>query len=72
MNGLGAGCSIDPTQPTTLRLSGGQTMRFVEPESDEKTGVVGVDLWAVPGAAKKFDSVVICGVTWTLVDCPAE
>jgi hypothetical protein len=45
-------------------------MRFVEPESDEKTGVVGVDLWAVPGAAKKFDSVVICGVTWTLVDCP--
>ncbi len=72
MNGLGAGCSIDPEQPTTLRLSGGQTMRFVEPESDEKTGVVGVDLWAAPGTAKKFDSVVICGVTWTLVVCPAE
>jgi hypothetical protein len=47
-------------------------MRFIEPESDEKTGVVGVDLWAAPGSDKKFDSVVICGVTWTLVDCLAE
>lgn len=29
MNGLGAGCSIDPAKPATLRLSGEQTMRFV-------------------------------------------
>ncbi len=68
MNGLGAGCSIGPAQPNTLRLAGGQTMRFVMPESGGRTGVVGVDLWATPGAHKKFDSVDICGVKWTLVD----
>ncbi len=70
LNGLGGGCSIDPANPTTLRLAGGQTMRFVEPEPDGRTGVVGVDLWAVPGAYKKFESIFICGVKWTLVDQP--
>ena len=68
MNGLGAGCSIDPAEPATLRLSARQTMRFVEP--GDRTGVVGVDLWAAPGAYKKFDSVLICGVKWTLVEHP--
>ena len=68
MQGLGAGCSIDPAQPATLRLAGGQTMRFVEPEPGGRTGVVGVDLWAVPGARKTFASLDICGVKWTLVD----
>jgi hypothetical protein len=68
MNGLGAGCSIDPAQPTTLHLAGGQTMRFVRPDSTGRTGVVGVDLWAAPGASKKFESIDICGVKWTLVD----
>ena len=51
-----------------LSLAGGQTMRFVEPEPGGRTGVVGVDLWAVPGVYKKFDTMVICGVKWTLVD----
>ena len=68
MNGLGAGSSIDDSQPTTLRLSGGQTMRFVKPEPAGKTGVVGVDLWAAPGGDRKFESIEVCGVKWTLVD----
>ena len=68
MNGLGAGCSIDPAQPTTLRLAGEQTMRFVNPEPGGRTGVVGLDLWAAPGAYRKFDTLHICGVKWTLVD----
>ena len=72
MNGLGAGCSIDPAQPTTLSLAGGQTMRFVKPEPGDKTGVVGVDLWAAPGTYKKFESIIICGVKWTLVDHPDQ
>ena len=70
MEGLGAGCSIDTAQPATLRLAGGQTMRFVAPGPDGGTGVVGVDLWAVPGAERKFDALVICGVRWRLVDPP--
>ncbi|HAK53550.1 MAG TPA: hypothetical protein DCM54_16865 [Gammaproteobacteria bacterium] len=68
MNGLDAGCSIDPDEPTTLKLAYGQTMRFIEPGADGKTGVVGVDLWAAPGAYKRFESIEICGVNWTLVD----
>ena len=68
MHGLGAGCSIDPAQPGTLRLAGGQTMRFVAPPPGGRTGVVGVDLWAVPGARKTFETLDICGVKWTLVD----
>ena len=68
LNGLGAGASIAPDEPTTLQLAGGQTMRFVEPGPDGRTGVVGVDLWAGPGAYKKFESIEICGVNWTLVD----
>ena len=48
MNGLGAGCAIAQGQPTTLRLAGGQTMRFVKPEAGGRTGVVGVDLWGGP------------------------
>ena len=68
LNGLGAGASIAPGEPTTLQLAGGQTMRFVEPGPDGRTGVVGVDLWASPGAYKKFESIEICGVNWTLVD----
>ena len=70
MHGLGAGCAIDPERPNTLRLAGGQSMRFVPPAAGGRTGVVGVDLWAVPGARKKFASVDICGVKWTLVDSP--
>ena len=70
MNGLGAGASIDPERPATLRLAGGQTMRFVPPGPDGRTGVVGVDLWAAPGGTKKFESLALCGVTWTLVDPP--
>ena len=72
MNGLGAGCSIDPAHPTTLRLAGGQTMRFVAPAPGGRTGVVAVDLWAVPGARKTFESLDICGVKWTLVDHPGD
>ena len=68
--GLGAGCFIDPENPTRLHLSGGQTMRFVEPKSETETGVIGVDLWAVPGRPRKFDSISVCGVKWTLVDAP--
>ena len=52
--GLDAGCWIDPKKPTELNLAAGQTMRFVEPHSDGRTGVIGVDLWAVPGSAKKI------------------
>ncbi len=72
MDGLGAGCSIDPAHPTTLRLAGEQTMRFVKPEPGGRTGVIGVDLWAAPGANKKFDELVICGVKWRLVDHPDD
>ena len=68
MRGLGAGCFIESENPTTLHLSGGQTMRFVEPESETKTGVIGVDLWSVADGPKQFDSISVCGVKWTLVD----
>jgi hypothetical protein len=70
MNGLGAGSSIDQALPTTLRLSGGQAMRFVQLGPVGRTGVVGVDLWPVPGGYKTFESIDICGVKWTLVDHP--
>ena len=69
-NGLGAGCWIDPAQPATLRLAGEQTMRFVSPEPGGPTGVVGVDLWAVRGGQRKFETIDICGVKWTLVEHP--
>ena len=69
-NGLGSGCSVDPLKPGTLKLAAGQTMRFVRPGVDGRTGVVGVDLWAAPNRARKFDSIEICGVRWTLVDPP--
>ena len=72
MRGLGAGCSIDPAEPATLLLAGGQTMRFVKPEPGGPTGVLGVDLWAAPGGYRKFDTLVLCGVKWTLVDPPAS
>ena len=65
-NGLGAGCSIDPDKPATLRLSGGQTMRFVRPGPDGRTGVVAVDLF-VAGGRRTFESITVCGVRWTLV-----
>ncbi len=67
-DGLGAGCWIDADVPTTLHLAGGQTMRFSEPSANKRTGVTGVDLWAVPGNPKKFKELDICGVTWRLVD----
>ena len=70
MRGLGAGGSIDRDEPATLRLAAGQTMRFVEPEPGGRTGVVGVDLWAVPGVERKFDELFICGVKWRLVVPP--
>ena len=66
--GLGAGCEIDADNPATLHLAGGQTMRFVEPGPDGRTGVVGVDLFALPGAPRRFSSIEICDVHWTLVD----
>jgi len=69
MNGLGAGCSLVSDDPTSLQLADFQTMRFVESQ-DGRTGVTGVDLWAAPDA-KKFDSVEICGVRWTVVEYPA-
>ena len=72
MHGLGADASIDPAHPATLNLAAGQTMRFVEPESGGRTGVVGVDLWAVPGGTRKFASIDVCGVTWRLVDPSPE
>ncbi|MDA1301967.1 MAG: hypothetical protein O2868_18040 [Proteobacteria bacterium] len=72
VDGLGAGCSLDTSRPATLRLAGGQTMRFVQPGTDGRTGVVGVDLWAAPGAQKKFDFIFLCGVKWTLVDHPGD
>lgn len=68
ISGLGAGCTIDPARPSALRLAGGQTIRFITPEPGGRIGVVGVDLWATPGAPKKFESIDICGVRWTLVD----
>ena len=68
VDGLGAGCEVDRDDACTLHLADGQTMRFVEPREDGRTGVVGVDLWAVPGAARKFTSIDICGVTWRLVE----
>ena len=71
MRGLGAGAWIDPAQPATLRLAAGQTMRFVRPEPGGRTGVIGVDLWAPPGAEKKFERIDLCGVRWTLVDPPS-
>ncbi len=51
-----------------MRLAAGQTMRFVEPEPGGRTGLVGVDLWAVPGVDRKFEELFICGVKWTLVE----
>ncbi len=68
VNGLGAEGSIDPARPNTLQLAGGQTMRFMKPDPGGRTGVVAVDLWAAAGVRRKFDSVDICGVKWTLVD----
>ena len=68
VNGLGAGCILAEDDPTTLKLADYQTMRFVEPR-DHRTGVVGVDLWQIPGS-KKFDSIEICGVTWKTIDYP--
>ena len=68
MRGLGAGAWIEPAQPATLHLAAGQTMRFVRPGPGGRTGVVGVDLWAVPGVARKFEQIDVCGVRWTLVD----
>ncbi len=70
MRGLGAGCEIDPAAPATLKLAGGQTMRFVAPAAGGGTGVVGVDLWAVPGTPKTFETLFLCGVRWNLVDPP--
>lgn len=70
--GLGAGCWIDASAPTVLHLAAGQTMRFVEPNANGRTGVVGVDLWTVPGAGRKFESLDMCGVTWRLVEAAAE
>ncbi|MBS01451.1 MAG: hypothetical protein CMQ24_01910 [Gammaproteobacteria bacterium] len=67
VNGLGNGCELDPDQSATLRLAGGQSMRFVAPV-DGRTGVVGVDLFAVPDAPRRFTSIDVCGVTWRLVD----
>ncbi len=71
-DGLGAGAAIDPENPTTLHLSGGQTMRFVEPEPGGLTGVVGVDLWVTPGVYPKFASLFFCGVRWKLVEHPDQ
>ena len=68
MHGLGSGCSMDPDEPATLHLGGNQTMRFVAPEPDGRTGVVGVDLWAAPSTPRKFDAIDLCGVTWRLVE----
>ena len=65
--GLGAGCEIDGDDPSKLHLAAGQHMRFVEPSDDSRTGVVGVDLFALPGAPRKFATIEICGVRWTLV-----
>ncbi len=65
--GLGAGCEIDGDDPSKLHLAAGQHMRFVEPGDDSRTGVVGVDLFALPGAPRKFATIEICGVRWTLV-----
>ena len=70
-SGLGFGCEIAADDPTTLQLADGQTMRFVAPRADGRTGVVGVDLWAVPGKRSTFASLDICGVKWTLVERPA-
>ena len=67
---LGAGASVHPADPTTLLLAGHQTMRFVRPGEDKRTGVVGIDLWATPGAPKQFESIDFCGVTWRLVTHP--
>ena len=67
VKGLGAGCHVDADDPATLHLAGGQSMRFVAPEGG-RTGVVGVDLFAAPGALRRFSSIDICGVTWRLVD----
>lgn len=66
--GLESGSWIDSSKPTILNLADGQTMRFVEPASDGRTGVVGVDLWNAPNTRKKFESLDICGVTWRLVE----
>lgn len=68
LKGLGNGCSVDEQSPTTLNLAGGQSMRFVDSADGGRSGVVGVDLWRVPGAQKKFESIDFCGVTWRLVD----
>ena len=51
-----------------MRLAAGQTMRFVEPEPGGRTGLVGVELWAVPGVDRKFEELFICGGKWTLVE----
>ncbi|MEM7077548.1 MAG: hypothetical protein AAF513_02865 [Pseudomonadota bacterium] len=68
LNGLDAGCELDPDNPAILHLADHQTMRFV-PASDDRTGVVGIDLWRVPGAPR-FEHLNICGVQWRLVDYP--
>lgn len=70
--GLGFGCEIDADNPNVLHLADGQTMRFVEPSGNGRTGVVGVDLWNVPGVRKKFASLDLCGVTWRLIDRPSN
>ena len=69
--GLGNGCWIDDNTPSVLHLTAGQTMRFVDPPANGRTGVIGVDLWSVEGSRRMFESLDICGVTWRLVDPPS-
>ena len=72
MRGLGQGAQIDSAQPATHGLTAGQTMRFVRRKPGCRTGVVGVDLWAVLGVHRKFDAMDLCNVKLNLVDRPAD
>lgn len=54
---------------TSVQLDG-SIVRFVQAGPDGREGVVGVDVYAVPGKPKAFDQCHIHGITWRLVDRP--
>mmetsp|Transcript_58538 Transcript_58538/g.174223 ORF Transcript_58538/g.174223 Transcript_58538/m.174223 type:complete len:305 (-) Transcript_58538:14-928(-) len=48
----------------------GSVVRFVPVGDDGRDGIIGVDLYAVPGKPKAFTECHVHGVTWRLVDRP--
>lgn len=65
----GLGCPVVGDAGSEVQLDG-SVVRFVPPGSDGREGVVGVDVYAVPGKPKAFTECHIHGIRWRLVDRP--